>query len=265
MNKKVLLICLSLLLCGCEENNSTNSISSPNSDNTIVSIDDKTSNIPTSISDGTSEKSNNITTIPSTPTPVSNVPNTGSSSSFYSSAKQNPIGVPTNTPYDIANWKSFAFYDGDSSKHNSDFTYYYGTSINPSGVVRGDKYGVDLCDRNQGLVSPLFNTWEKVEINITLRFVPRSSTKYKPTNNQPQLKVVQYNDSGTQLDVEDVYIQKSQVPSDDKNYYTLKLDVYNNQMSYFDLKYNNSVAKGNNSGYTYAIHEINIKGWPYGK
>ena len=74
MKRKVLLLCLSLLLCGCEENNSTNSISTPNSDNTIVSIDGKTSNIPTSISAGNNEKSNNITTIPPTPTPVSNVP-----------------------------------------------------------------------------------------------------------------------------------------------------------------------------------------------
>lgn len=278
MKKKVLFCIAALLLVGCNNHTEESSLLSviseeqtisiiPNSNETI-SEDNTTTVSPdqTSVEETSNTPSIEVvSTMPSiastVPSTISVAPSVTSASSYTSQSVQNDI--PSNEPFSLNEWEIFPFSDGSESFINEYWTYYYGTSVNPNNGVRGDKYGVDLDYNTKGLISPLFDAWEKVEVNIDLYFIARTSSKYKPVANEPQFKLMQYDQNGNYLDVQEVYIDSSKVNAN-KTKYTLKLDVYNNQMNYLDLKYNNSVEKSSKY-YTFAISQISLKGWPYGK
>lgn len=272
MRKQFLLLgTFLLLLSSCKVNKISSSSSQSYSSSIELSQNNISSSISTSSSDESSESLSSNDSILSTSISSlssSNIASSSLSESIVSSSLSSLSTSISNVEkayVDLSEWKNYLFHDGDSSEMNSDWTYYYNTSKNPNNVVRGDKYGVDLNKDKQRLCSPIFYPWEKVEINIKMRFVPRSSTAYKTIKNKPQLIISCYDENRNKIGSEEIEITKSKIPSSDREFYTLKLDVYNNRMYSFDIEYGNSVEYSGTKWYTYAINEIGLKGWPYSK
>ena len=268
MNKLFILTGILLVLTSCAHGIlSSNSINSSLSDsssiessiNSLGSSEIIESSLDTTISSEVS--------ISSSSSSIASIESSSSISSVNTSIKDTSsiISSISKSYVDLSEWKNYLFHDGDYSEMNSDWTYYYNTSKNPENVVRGDKYGVDLNKDKQRLCSPIFNPWEKVEVNIKLRFVPRSSTSYKTVKNKAQLIISCYDENRNKVGSEEIEILKSRIPNDDKVFYTLKIDIYNNKMYSFDIEYGNSVEYSGTKWYTYAINEISLKGWSYSK
>lgn len=277
MKKICKLLGLLLILTSCSGNSlSSNSFISSQS-NSISSIESSTSSVESSESiESSSSSMISLSSVNSLVSSLEESTSIISSSSCASSSilSEETLSVSSSISsisssankalIDISEWKNYSFSNGSRGCHNENWTYYYNTSINPGGVERGDKYGIDLCEAKQRIESPLFSSWKKVEVRIKLRFVPRSSDRYKTVKNTPQLVISCYDEHRTKLGTEDIFIEKNRIPTNDEDFYTLKFYLYFNEMNQFDIEYSNSVEHSG-SWYTYAINEISLKGWPYGR
>ena len=173
---------------------------------------------------------------------------------------------PQNTPFSLENWTNFAFHDGNAPEHNQYWTFWYGDSENPDGILWRNpneslEYSGPEFKKNCRIVSPLFNSWAKVECRFTFWFSSKTSTSYSATANQPQFKLESYDNNENLLSTEDIEITKSNVPNNNTPYIRT-VYLRHSTATYFVLKWNNYIANGS-SGYSAILCDVSLKGWQY--
>lgn len=263
-SKSIILLIFAGMLISCNSNSITSSVNDDFSSQPIVSSskaesgDESSSEIEFSSenpANSSSFSSSSKNSAPSSKTPTSR-------NSSVSSSTENTY------KYSLEEWTTFKFYDEYGPAHNPDWTYYYGTSKNPNGVLfacpneKAEGDGVHFEEKGkQYMISPTFKSWEKVEVRFKLWFSSKTSDKYKATKNQPQIKLDCYNSADIKLSTKDIELTKSNIRTDGYCY-ECKVYILEAKMSYFIFNFNNTIDNGN-SGYTIVVHEVSMKGWPY--
>lgn len=175
---------------------------------------------------------------------------------------------PTNTPFPLSEWTNFSWHNGHKPDYDPNWSYYYGDSYSPNGQLwenpneNVDYSGVEF-NKNCFIVSPLFNSWEKIEIRLYFWFSAHQSDKYKAINGEPQFKIELYDNSDKLLSKVNIEIAKSDVPTNNA-VKEIKTYVYEPTCTYFILRWNNYVPNSQ-GGYSAILTEAGLKGWPYGK
>lgn len=175
---------------------------------------------------------------------------------------------PTNTPYSLADWANFSWHDGHEPDYDPAWSYYYGDSYSPNGQLwenpneKVDYSGVEFS-KNCFIVSPLFNSWEKIEIRFYFWFSSHQSDRYKAINGEPQFKIELYDNSDKLFSKVNIEIEKSDVPTNNTAK-EIKTYVYEPTCTYFILRWNNYIPN-TQGGYSAILTEAGLKGWPYGK
>lgn len=174
--------------------------------------------------------------------------------------------IPENDPYSLSDKTKFTWHDGREPDYSPDWQFYYGTSLNPNGCLwtnpneKSEYSGVELKE-NSFIVSPVFNSWLKVEINFSFWFNSHTSDKYKAANNRAQFILEAYTNDGNLISTQEINIERSDVPSNNtpKNF---RQYIREETMSFFILRFNNFIPNGN-SGYTAVLCDASLQGWPY--
>lgn len=173
--------------------------------------------------------------------------------------------IPNNTPYTLENYETFKFYDDDGALLADDWNYYIKTTHKIAGELyngnNGDPTGRGIIfeDRNAFVVSPMFNSWNKVEVEFKVWFSPKTGNKATYTEGEPQFRVSCYKSDGTFLGTQELILDN--VPSTG-TCASKKIYLYYPTMSYFIANYDNTTKKGG-AIYCPVFHEITMKGWPY--
>ena len=260
---KLLLVLSALTLAGCDFISITNTnkidnnvLDNPTSENTQNS-QNNTGN-PGEIED------NNST---NTGTNTGTNTNTNTNEDDHDT-NTNPVAdvIPDNETYALSDYTDFAFHEGREPIYHDDWSFYYGTSLNPNGRLwenpneKSEASGIEFV-KNTYFVSPLFDSWTKVEVRFNFWFSSHTSNSYKATDGKPQFILEAYNLEGTKLSSKEISIQKSDIPN---NNTTKWFTSYINEpsMRFFILRWNNYIANGN-SGYSAIICDAKLKGWPY--
>ena len=150
--------------------------------------------------------------------------------------------------------------------YHKDWSFYYGTSLNPSGRLwknpdeKSEASGIDFV-KNTYLVSPLLDSWTKVEIRFNFWFSSHTSSSYKATDGNPQFTLEAYDESGSKLSSQDILIKKSDIPNNGTSKWFTSY-IRESSMRFFILRWGNYIANGN-SGYSAVICDAKLKGWPY--
>lgn len=194
--------------------------------------------------------------------------NTGSNTEDDYIPNMKPVDeiIPENTPYPLTDYTDFAFHDGHEPMYHKDWSFYYGTSLNPSGRLwknpdeKSEASGINFV-KNTYLVSPLLDSWTKIEIRFNFWFSSHTSSSYKATDGNPQFTLEAYDESGNKLSSQNILIKKSDIPnSGTAKWFTSY--IRESSMKFFILRWGNYIANGN-SGYSAIICDAKLKGWPY--
>lgn len=166
----------------------------------------------------------------------------------------------------LDDYVTYTFHDGNTPQYNDDWDFYYGTSYKPNGDLWQNPTssfpysGIEFHDKNQYLVSPLFKSYEKLEVRFEFWFSSHDSTKYKAEKDKSQFIIEEYNDSNIKCGADEIVISRSDIPTNSKSK-EFRTYIFNNSMTSFHLKFNNFIPNGD-SGYTAVLCSITLHGWP---
>ncbi len=252
MHRKSLLLILSVFALSSCDLLSMVGLKKENTDQTQVNekeeSDDNQENHSTTTDDNTGSNTN------------TNDDNTGSNTQV------DDTDETENTPFSLENWENFSFHEGNEPVYNDYWTFYYGSSKNPNGRLwqnpsENSSYsGVEFV-KNCQIISPLFNSWTKIECRFTFWFSSHTSSSYSATANQPQFKLESYDSNSTLLETQNIEITKSNIPNNNSPY-VKQIYITQPTATHFILKWNNYIANGS-SGYSAILCDVGLKGWPY--
>ena len=115
--------------------------------------------------------------------------------------------------------------------------------------------------KNTYVVSPLFDSWKKVEIRFNFWFSSHTSSSYKATEGKPQFILEGYSETGEKLTSEEISIAKSDIPNNNTSKW-ITYYLRDTSMRFFVLRWNNYIPNGN-SGYSAVLCYAKLKGWDY--
>lgn len=173
---------------------------------------------------------------------------------------------PTNKALSLEDYTSFEFHGGHEPEYNDAWNFYYGDSHNPNGCLwenpneSVDYSGIEFKE-NCFIVSPKFNSWNKLEIRLNFWFTLHTSNKYSAVNGQPQFKLEMYNSSDKLISVTDILIEKSDVPTNNTTR-EIRTYIFEPTATFFILRWNNYVPN-KQGGYGQILCDATLKGWPY--
>ena len=173
--------------------------------------------------------------------------------------------IPTNTPYTLTDFETFKFYDEDGALLADDWNYYIKTTHKIAGELyngnNGDPTGRGIIfeDRNSFVVSPMFKSWKKVQINFKVWFSLKTGSKATHTEGEPQFRIACYAADGSYLGTEELKLED--VPNNG-TCASKTLYIRHSSMSYFIANYDNTTKKGG-AIYCPVFHEISMKGFDY--
>ena len=182
-----------------------------------------------------------------------------SSSSIWTDEETLPCGnvklsAPENknSPIDITSWATF---DMESSLPDY-WSHIYGNKItNASFYASANGGGVKMDQLHKGLQSPFINSWEKIEVRLSISSVNNNSKK--PDKGKPIMWVYGYNQN-SQL-IEQGEISEGSINANTK---TVQFYIRNSNVAYFEIRLNAFPYKGNQC-YNFGIGGVSLKGWPY--
>ena len=174
---------------------------------------------------------------------------------------------PTNTSYSLNDYTTFKFYDDEGAMLANDWNYY----IKDTHKIAGELYngnngdptgrGIIFEDRNSYVVSPKFDSWNKIEIRFEIWFSLKTGKKATHTEGEPQFRISAYKADGTFLGTDEFILNGNDVPSNGQCA-SKKLYMRYPTMNYFVINYDNTIEKGS-AIYCPVFHEITLKGWQY--
>lgn len=174
--------------------------------------------------------------------------------------------VPDNKPYSLEDYTEFSFHDGREPDYPDDWDVYLKTTHNANGFLwtnpneKSECSGVELS-KDMFAVSPMFNSWKKVEVRLDFWFSSHQASKYKGSDKEPQFYIEQYDKVGKFLHKDEINIKRSDIPSNNtakqvKQYFD------EDDCAYFILRWNNYIPNGD-SGYSAILCDVTLKGWNY--
>lgn len=107
----------------------------------------------------------------------------------------------------------------------------------------------------KGLQSPFINSWNKIEVRLTISSVSNNSKK--PDKGKPTMFVYGY-DQGSNL-IEQGEISEGSITANTRE---VKFYIRNSEVAYFEVRLNAFPYK-NSQCYNFGIGGVSIKGWPY--
>ena len=270
---KLLLVLSALSLSGCDflPFSGANKVSNNTADNQPSQNTQNSQNN----AGNTGENQQNTSTNTGTNTGSNTGTNTGSNTGTNTGTDEDPYvpnlkpiaeAIPDNTSYPLSDYTDFAFHEGHEPTYHDDWSFYYGTSLNPSGRLwknpneKLEASGIDFI-KNTFLISPLFDSWKKVEIRFNFWFSAKTSDKYKATSGQPQFILEGYNLEGEKVSTQDIQIERSDVPNNNTSKWFTQY-IKEPSMRFFVLRWNNYIPNGN-SGYSAVICDAKLKGWDF--
>lgn len=172
--------------------------------------------------------------------------------------------IPENSPLELSDKTDFTWHDGREPEHNPYWDFYIGTSKNTNGVLwenpKADYSGPEF-KKNCYVVSPMFQTWKKIEVHLYFWCSSHTSDKYKAAKNEPQLIIEEYDKNGNRLnETFEIEIARSDVPNNGPLHIKKYLDEDN--CSFFIVRFNNYIPNGE-SGYSLVLCDASLKGWQY--
>ena len=250
------LISLSLLSCANRSPISSSLESAYSSVASSIAISSETQSSPSTPSSSETPSSSSKDVISSS---TSSSLESSSSSSIWTDEEMLPCGnrklpAPENktSPIDITNFVKF---DMESTLPDY-WSYIYGNNItNPSFYATSHGGGVKMDQAHKGLQSPFFNSWNKIEVRLSISSV--NNNKAKPDKGKPIMWVYGYNQD-SQL-IEQGEIQEGSINA---NTQEVRFYIRNSNVAYFEIRLNAFPYKGNQS-YNFGIDEVSLKGWPY--
>lgn len=180
--------------------------------------------------------------------------------------KEYDYDVPTNDPYSLSEYTTFQFHNGREPDFHEDWNFYYGDSFEPNGQLwtnpneKSSNSGIEF-KKNSFIVSPVFESWQKVEVRFDFWFSSHQSDNFKAVKNEPQFKIECYNAQETKLETIDIEIERKDVPS---NNTCLQVTKYIRQpdCNHFILRWNNYIPNSQ-GGYSAILVNSTLRGWPY--
>ena len=188
---------------------------------------------------------------------------TGGNTETGGEENTNPEQVTTNLS--IAEWQNWYFNDGTDPCYNDDWDFYYGDSHKPYGRLWPNSAyknlsGVEFV-KNCYMISPKFNTYNKVEMRFYFWFSHHTSSQYSGTAGQPQFIIEEYDNSNKLIGTTKIEIERKDVPKDGKAK-ECRVYVENYTMTWFKLKWNNYIPNGVD-GYSAILTQVGLKGHTY--
>ena len=261
-HKNLMLIpLLALLLVGCNgtssENVTSNSDSQPSSQeptsSSSSSKDEVTDSKPSS------EETEDITpsTSEETEDPSTSKPSEGG---IPSSGEKLPIGNTTvsgpknyNNPAPIDEW-----YNEDVNGYMpGDWTFIYGNN-----KTHGDFYakgGIKL-DQFQGIQSPYFNSYKKIEVRLSVNET-HGTQKKVVDKNAPIFHIYGYDSQGKHIYTD--YINNKTINVEHLEGKQIKFYIPSDKVNYFEVRLNSRPYDVSGKLYNFGIKELSIKGWNY--
>jgi hypothetical protein len=135
------------------------------------------------------------------------------------------------------------------------WSHIYGNNITNASFYASANGGVKMDQLHKGLQSPFINSWEKIEVRLSISSVNNNSKK--PDKGKPIMWVYGYNQN-SQL-IEQGEISEGSINANTK---TVQFYIRNSNVAYFEIRLNAFPYKGNQC-YNFGIGGVSLKGWPY--
>lgn len=153
---------------------------------------------------------------------------------------------------DLTNWVDYEF-DGSLP---TNWSFISGNNKVSNAPFYADG-SVKFAHLYYGLQTPMFNSWEKLEIRFHVSQVNNSSDSKKA--DQPIFHIYGYDESGKFISTD--YLEQGSITTATAGNYT-RVYVCNPNIAYLEFRLNANPYKGSQC-YNFGLNKISMKGWPY--
>lgn len=153
---------------------------------------------------------------------------------------------------DLTNWVDYEF-DGSLP---TNWSFISGNNKVSNAPFYADG-SVKFAHLYYGLQTPMFNSWEKLEIRFHVSQVNNSSDSKKA--DQPIFHIYGYDESGKFISTD--YLEQGSITNATAGSYT-RVYVCNPNIAYLEFRLNANPYKGSQC-YNFGLNKISMKGWPY--